>query len=100
MYDQQEPDYRSSSPPVPTLKNKDKKPKAATSNVRRQSFDDTTRQPSPQFLTDNDDLTQPPIDDNDGQGRQSYRKPPTPRQPGLIINLKKPFYCYFLLLLL
>ncbi len=82
---QQESIYRSASPPVPTLKNKDKKQK---SNVRRSPFDDTNQQ-QPLPYSDNDELTQPPIDDHDGQSRQNYRKPPTPRQTGLRNNLKK-----------
>jgi hypothetical protein len=80
--------YRSSSPPVPTIKNKDKKQKPNNNHVRRQSFDDTNQhQPLP--FNDNDELTQPPIDDNDGQSRQMHRKPPTPRQTGLTNNLKR-----------
>jgi len=82
---QQESIYRSASPPVPTLKNKDKKQK---SNVRRSPLDDTNQeQPLP--YSDNDELTQPSTDDQDGQSRQNYRKLPTPRQTGLINNLKK-----------
>lgn len=86
-YDEQQPQesfYRSSSPPVPTLKNKDKKQK---SNVRRSPIDDTNQQPS--LDNDNDELTQPPIDDNDRQSQQNYRKPLTPKQTGLINNSKK-----------
>jgi hypothetical protein len=82
---QQESAYRTISPPVPTLKNKGKK---QNSNVRRSSSDDVNQQP---VFNDNDDHTQPPIDDNDPQNRQSYRKPTTPRQTGLINNLKKLF---------
>jgi hypothetical protein len=81
--------YRSSSPPIPALKNKGKKPKPKSNvnNVRRPSFDDANQQQSPPPLppfTNNDDFAQlPPVDDAESQGRQTYRKPPTPRQPGL-----------------
>ncbi|CAF3602863.1 unnamed protein product [Rotaria sp. Silwood1] len=90
-YDEQqheEPVYRSSSPPVPTLKNKDKKRKPNNNTVRHQAFDDTNQQLPP--INDNDELTQPPIDDNDGQGQQTYRKPPTPKQPDVPPARKKP----------
>jgi hypothetical protein len=92
----QEPAYRTASPPVPTIKNKDKKQK---SNVRRSPFDETNQQQPPVF-SDNDELNQLPIDDNDGQSRQSHRKQPTPKQTGLISYRNKAFCCYFLLLLL
>jgi hypothetical protein len=99
-YDEQqqqaEPAYRTSSPPIPALKNKGKKPKSTVKNVRRQSFDDINQQqsPPPQTpLNNNDDFAQlPPIDDADSQGRQTYRKPPTPRQPGLLNIFKNAFY--------
>ena len=92
-----EPAYRTASPPVPTLKNKDKKQK---SNVRRSPVDDSNQQQPPPVYSDNDDYGLPPIDDNDGQSRQSFRKQQTPRQPGLIYYLLKARFCYFLLLLL
>jgi len=78
--------YRSSSPPVPTLKNKDKKQKSATNNTRRQSYDDLNQEPSLAHLDTNDDYPKPPPADDttDSHGRQTYRKPPTPRQPGLL----------------
>jgi hypothetical protein len=84
--------YRSSSPPVPTLKNKDKKQKSATNNTRRQSYDDLNQEPSLAHLDTNDDYPQPPppVDNTtDSHGRQTYRKPPTPRQPGLLYVLQK-----------
>lgn len=84
--------YRSSSPPIPTLKNKGKKPKAKVTNARRPSFDDAEQRasppaPSPAPLPplDNDEEFDepPPVDERRAsQGRQTYRKPPTPRQPG------------------
>jgi len=93
---QAEPVYRSSSPPIPALKNKGKKPKSTVNNVRHQSFDDINQQQSPPPLTplnNNDDFAQlPTIDDVDSQGRQTYRKPPTPRQPGLLNIFKNAFY--------
>jgi hypothetical protein len=91
-----EPAYRTASPPVPTLKNKDKKQK---SNVRHSPTDDYSQQQPPVY-SDNDDYGQPLMDDNDGQSRQSHRKQQTPRQTGLIHCLLKAFSCYFLLLLL
>jgi len=95
-YDQQqqsEPAYRSSSPPIPALKNKGKKPKSNVNNVRKQSFDNVSQQQSPPPLPpfdNNDDFAQfPPVDDAESQGRQTYRKPPTPRQPGLLCAFNK-----------
>ncbi|CAF0772023.1 unnamed protein product [Rotaria sordida] len=96
---QSEPIYRSSSPPIPTLKNKDKKQKSTIKNVRRQqSYDDGVQQQSPPPLTplnNNDEfLQQQPIDDTDDQSRQTYRKPPTPRQPDVSLARKKPSQTY------
>ena len=81
--------FRSSSPPIPALKNKGKKPKPKVNNVRKPSFDEAYQQQSPlpplsPPFTNNDDYAQlPPIEDTQSQGGQTYRKPPTPRQPGL-----------------
>lgn len=90
---QSEPAYRSSSPPIPALKNKGKKPKAKVNPVRNQSFDDTAQQqsppPLPPFQTNDDFVQMPPADDTVSQGPQTYRKPPTPRQPGLFPILFK-----------
>lgn len=44
---QAEAAYRSSSPPIPALKNKDKKQKAAAKNVRRQPSSDDMNQQQP-----------------------------------------------------
>lgn len=80
--DQPEPYYRTESPPVPTLKNKDKKQK---STVRHSPVDDSNHQQlPPTSFNDNDESMLPPIDDNEDEGRQSYRKPPTPKQTGLL----------------
>ena len=80
--DGREQPYRSVSPPVPTLKNKGKKQK---SNVRRSPDDDPNQQQSlPALFDNNDESLLPPIDDNEDQDRSSYRKPPTPKQPGLL----------------
>lgn len=96
-YDDQQQDsmYRSSSPPVPTIKNKGKKPKA---NPQRLSQDDTNDQPPPLPSNDNDELTQNPLDESDTQPQQTYRKPITPKESGLQINSSRAFRCYFLLL--
>ncbi|CAF3846341.1 unnamed protein product [Rotaria magnacalcarata] len=93
-YDEQqldEPVYRSSSPPVPTIKNKDKKQKANHNVVRHQSFDDENQEQLPPIIDDNE-LIQPPIDDNDDDGHvpDTYRKPPTPKQPDVPPARKKP----------
>jgi hypothetical protein len=84
---QTEAAYRSSSPPIPTLKNKGKKPKSNVKNVRHKSFDDVAQQqsppPLPPFNNDDDFADAPLNDDTEEQSRQTYRKPPTPRQPGL-----------------
>ncbi|CAF2407712.1 unnamed protein product [Rotaria sp. Silwood2] len=94
--EQSEPVYRSSSPPVPTLNNKGKKQKSTVKNVRRQqSYDEIVQQQSPPPplppLNNNDEFIQsPPIDDTDEQSRQTYRKPPTPRQPDVSSARKKP----------
>ncbi|CAF4751784.1 unnamed protein product [Rotaria sp. Silwood1] len=92
---QSEPAYRSSSPPVPTLKNKDKKQKSTVKNVRRQqSYDEIVQQqsppPLPPFNNNDEFIQEPPIDDTDEQSRQTYRKPPTPRQPDVSSARKKP----------
>jgi hypothetical protein len=90
---QSEPAYRTSSPPIPALKNKGKKPKSNLNNVRRQSFDDINQQqtppPLPPFTTNDDFVHLQPTDDADTQSQQTYRKPPTPRQPGLLNLLIK-----------
>ena len=86
--------YRSSSPPIPTIKNKGKKPKAKATNLQRPSFDDAEQRasppapspaPLPPLENDDDDFVEPPPADEPRaqQGRQTYRKPPTPHQPGL-----------------
>ncbi|CAF4421925.1 unnamed protein product [Rotaria magnacalcarata] len=68
----------------------------AFKNVRRQpSYDDFNQQRSPSPsplppLHTNDDYMQPPIDDANDQGRHTYRKPPTPRQPDVSSARKKP----------
>ena len=96
---QPEPAFRSSSPPIPALKNKGKKPKAKVNNVRRPSFDDVHQQQSPTPpplppFANNDDYAQlPPIEDTESQGGQTYRKPPTPRQPGLFVCCLKNLAC-------
>ncbi|CAF1071214.1 unnamed protein product [Adineta steineri] len=84
--------YRSASPPVPTLNKKDKKKKPTTNNTRRPSFDDANQQPSLPSFDNHDDYIQqpPPVDDTDGHGRQTYRKPPTPRQPDISASHKPP----------
>ncbi|CAF3312525.1 unnamed protein product [Rotaria socialis] len=92
-YDEQqsdEPVYRSSSPPVPTIKNKDKKQKSNHNVVRHQSFDDENQEQLPPIIDDNE-LIQPPIDDDDdGHVPDTYRKPPTPKQPDVPPARKKP----------
>ena len=90
-YDEQqqsEPVFRTSSPPIPTLQNKGKKQKSTVNNVRRQSYDNVNQQktPTPTVppLHSNDDFIEAPFpDDINEQSQQTYRKPPTPRQPGL-----------------
>lgn len=88
--DSQEQPYRSASPPVPTLKNKGKKQK---SNVRRSPVDDPNQQeqPLPVSFDNNDESLLPPIDDDEDQGRSSYRKPPTPKQTGLLTYFNHAF---------
>jgi hypothetical protein len=95
-----EPAYRTSSPPIPALKNKGKKPKSNANNVRRPSVDDVRQQQSPPPFYNNDDFAQlPPIDDNESQGRQTYRKPPTPRQPGMFRAFNKLYVVCMCLLM-
>ena len=87
---------------MPTLKNKGKKQKPTVTHARRQSFDDAAQQQSPPPplppLTTNDDFMQrPPTGETESQGRQTYRKPPTPGQPGLFILLIQMIHCLILL---
>ncbi|UJR33094.1 hypothetical protein I4U23_020551 [Adineta vaga] len=82
--------YRSSSPPVPTLKNKDRKQKSTVGNARRPSYDDANQQPPPPAFANHDEYMQPAHDDADSRGKQTYRKPPTPRQPDITTERKKP----------
>lgn len=89
--DQQEVPYRTASPPVPTLKNKDKKQKPT---VRRSPVDDSNHQQLPPIsFNDSDEPMLPPIDDNEDEDRQSYRKAPTPKQTGLLRYFSNAF-CY------
>lgn len=89
--------FRSSSPPVPTLKNKGKKgkQKPAPPVQRQPSYDDAVQQSSPPPLpigSEEGEFIEPgpplPEETRSLQGQQTYRKPPTPRQPGL------PFTCH------
>lgn len=99
--DQQQPPpatetaFRSSSPPLPALKNKGKKAKAKAPPVQPPSFDDDNGElpmnsspPIPPLQTNDDYMQQktPTPPENAmriSHGQQTYRKPPTPGQPGL-----------------
>ena len=86
----QETAFRSSSPPIPTLNNKGKKAKAKKSEIQRPPVDEEDARPTlstpPTPLapfTDNDGYIQMPSKEApDSHSQQTYRKPPTPRQPG------------------
>ena len=72
---------------MPTLKNKDKKQKSTVSNARRPSYEDTHHQPPAPSFDNQDDYMRPVYDDTESRGKQTYRKPPTPPQPGLYIYI-------------
>ncbi|CAF0939122.1 unnamed protein product [Adineta ricciae] len=82
--------YRSSSPPVPTLKNKDKKQKSTVNNTRRPSYEDANHQLPAPSSDNQDNYMRPVYDDTESRGKQTYRKPPTPRQPATYRSRPRP----------